>query len=104
MVQIQNNDLVVSIQDVANFSKTKYDSVRDLLTRNRKSFEILDLRLPKESDFKSVLLNEPQATFLLTLMRNTSIVTRFKLQLVMDFYAMREKLCEVNRVQHTNCT
>ena len=99
MVQIQNNDLVVSIQDMADFSKTDYSSVRRLLRNNSKSFEELDLFLPKNVDFKSTLLNEPQATFLITLMENTDVVRRFRLKLVMEFYAMRQRLCEVNRVQ-----
>lgn len=60
-VKIQNNDLFVSIQDMADFSGNKYDSIRDLLKRNEQSFNALNLSLPKEYDFKSVRLNEPQA-------------------------------------------
>ena len=35
------------------------------------------------------ILNEQQSTFLLTLMRNTEIVVRFKVELVKEFYRMR---------------
>ena len=35
------------------------------------------------------ILNEQQATFLLTLMRNSDVVVRFKLELVKEFYRMR---------------
>jgi phage regulator Rha-like protein len=40
------------------------------------------------------ILNEQQSTFLLTLMRNTEIVVRFKVELVKEFYRLRndEKL------------
>lgn len=35
------------------------------------------------------ILNEQQATFLLTLMRNSEVVVRFKVELVKEFYRMR---------------
>jgi len=35
------------------------------------------------------ILNEQQATFLLTLMRNSDVVVRFKLELVKEFYRLR---------------
>jgi hypothetical protein len=38
------------------------------------------------------LLNEPQATFLLTLMRNSEIVVKFKLALVKAFFALRAEV------------
>ena len=60
IVHIENNDLVVSIQDVADYSKTKYESVKRLLQNNSEEFKELGLRLPKEYDFKTLLLNEPQ--------------------------------------------
>jgi phage regulator Rha-like protein len=37
-------------------------------------------------------LNEPQASFLMTLLKNTPIVVAFKLELVRQFYAMRSEL------------
>lgn len=39
-------------------------------------------------------LNEPQATFLLTLLKNTPAVVAFKKELVRQFYAMRSLLLE----------
>ena len=38
------------------------------------------------------LLNEPQATFLMTLLKNTEPVVEFKAELVRQFYAMRTEL------------
>lgn len=38
------------------------------------------------------LLTEPQATLLLTFMRNNPVVIRFKVRLVEEFYRMREQL------------
>ncbi|MEW8071876.1 MAG: Rha family transcriptional regulator, partial [Candidatus Thiodiazotropha sp.] len=41
---------------------------------------------------KYALLTEPQATLLLTFMRNNPVVIRFKVRLVEEFYRMREQL------------
>lgn len=40
-------------------------------------------------DVQFAILNEQQSTFLLTLMRNTEIVVRFKVELVKEFYGRR---------------
>lgn len=38
------------------------------------------------------LLNEPQSTLLMTFMRNSPVVVKFKVELVKQFYAMRQAL------------
>lgn len=43
---------------------------------------------------KLYLLNEPQATYLITLLENNEIVRRFKLALVKEFYRMRRFILE----------
>lgn len=43
------------------------------------------------------ILNEPQATFLITLFRNTDIVINFKSELVAEFWRMREILSDLSR-------
>lgn len=45
-------------------------------------------------------LNEPQATFLITLMKNTKRVVNFKKALVKQFYAMREELIKRRVERH----
>jgi len=103
IVHVEKNDLVVSIQDMADFSQNNYKSVQSLIRKYK--YDFLDLGLDtellrsKSGDFKALVMNEPQATFLITLMKNNDIVRRFKKNLVMEFYRMREQLCEVNRIQ-----
>lgn len=43
---------------------------------------------------KLYLLNEPQATYLITLLENNEAVRKFKLELVKEFYRMRSFLLE----------
>jgi len=93
MKQIVKNDhgeAKVSIQDLADYSKTSYRLIKDSITRNQVYFEKLGLAVPKEVTFQTLLLNEPQSTFLVTLLRNTKEVTKFKFDLVVQFYKMRE--------------
>ncbi len=103
IVKVENNDLLVSIQDIADFSNNDYRSVQRLFSKYKNDFSDLGYVVENSksgiSDFKSHLLNEPQATFLITLMKNNDIVRMFKKSLVLQFYKMRERLCEVNRHQ-----
>lgn len=43
----------------------------------------------RKSEIEAYNLNEPQATFLITLLKNTETVVAFKLELVKQFYQMR---------------
>ena len=103
IVHIQKNDLVVSIQDMADFSGNDYRSVQRLLVKYSEDFSELGYIVENStqgiSDFKSHILNEPQATLLITFMKNSPVVRKFKVGLVKEFYRMREQLCEVNKIQ-----
>jgi len=93
IVHAKNNELLVSLDDVANFSNIKYESIRRLVSKNINEFLELGLSYDLEKvDFKSTLFNEPQTTFLITLMRNNHKVTRFKLDLVKQFYRMKKQI------------
>ena len=64
-----------------------------------------DFKSPNKNDdlrgrpTKIAWLNEPQATFLITLLRNNEIVLDFKSELVDRFYKMRELLLNRQNVQ-----
>lgn len=47
---------------------------------------------PQGSPTEFAYLNEPQATLLITFLRNSEIVVRFKVSLVKAFYEMRDRL------------
>lgn len=98
IVKVENNELLVSLDDIAYFSNIKYESIRRLVSKNINEFNELGLSYDLEKvDFKSTLLNEPQTTFLITLMRNNNKVTRFKLELVKQFYSMKNRITNENK-------
>ncbi len=79
IVHIQSNDLMVSVRDMSDFSGNDYESVRRLIKENKTHFESLGVIFEKDNrnrvDYKSTQLNEPQATFLLSLMKFTKTKT-----------------------------
>lgn len=78
----------------------EHESIVRLLNTYKNRF--LKFGKLKTSDFKSevtrgpaktiYLLNEQQATFLITLLKNTEVVVNFKFELVRQFYLMRDEL------------
>jgi len=97
IVQVRDDKLLVSIKDIAKFSGVEYESTQRLVRKSRDEFLELGLSIPKESDFKSVLFDEYQASFLITLMKNTPIVKRFKLDLVKQFKTLNLERCDNNK-------
>ena len=74
--------------------------IRDVIKKHQSSFESFgkvasyQAPLPSGQTTTAYILNEPQATFLLTLLKNTPVVVAFKQELVRQFYAMRDFLLE----------
>lgn len=67
--------------------------VDDLGSFGRVAFEMRPLGTEGGNQWREVAyLNEPQATLLITYMRNSEIVRRFKIALVKAFYEMRDRL------------
>lgn len=100
IVKVENEELLVTVADIAKFSGNKEKSVRDLLTRNSESFKEIGLSVVKEYDLKSqskIKLNEEQTSFLLILMRNNPTIVKFKLELVKQFYEIKNKIAKENK-------
>lgn len=93
---------------IAEYAGVKSSSVYRLIEKHQKALEgfgrvVFQIR-PFETkggtqDKKICPLNEQQATFLITMLRNTPQVVAFKAELVRQFYAMREELlkCQLLR-------
>lgn len=77
--------------------------VRDAIRKYRSALEAFGRVAPYQAPLETrggvqtitgYILNEQQATFLLTLLKNTPVVVEFKKELVRQFYAMRSLLLE----------
>lgn len=88
---------------IAKGTNNQHESVVRLITNYINQFKELghirlhDLKSGNPNGGRPIKiydLNEPQATFLMTLLRNNDITVSFKLELVKEFYAMRRLLRE----------
>lgn len=59
------------------------------------SFQIAENRGTQGPPTEYAILNEQQTSLLLTYMRNSEVVKQFKIRLVKEFYAMRDRLREI---------
>ena len=109
LVFLKNNQPVTTSLIVAEGTHNEHESVMRLIKEHRTDFEEYWGTI-RFSDLKSgnplggrptkfAWLNEPQATFLVTLLRNNEVVVEFKKRLVRDFYRMREILLNRQNVQ-----
>ncbi|EJF05852.1 Phage regulatory protein Rha (Phage_pRha) [Thiovulum sp. ES] len=106
LVEIFDNEPRVSHRVIAEQTSNLERSISKLITTHytkfelfgKVRFEIASIKNSKNrvNEEKTYFLNEPQATLLLTFMRNNEIVISFKVTLVKEFYKMRELLQNQN--------
>ena len=84
---------------IAECAEVKYDTVQSLIRNHQEDFEsygIIGFEIRKLDGrgrpMKVYRLNEQQATLLITYLKNTEPVRRFKMNLVKAFFEMREEL------------
>lgn len=83
---------------IARYAGMNHRRVKDAIRKHEKelkSFGLLGAYQTESSGGRPqeiYRLNEPQATFLMTLLKNTPEVVAFKMLLVKQFYAMRREL------------
>lgn len=100
LVKIIRNEPFTDSLVIAEGTGNQHESIqrrirnyeKELFTFGKVGFEIRPMVSGQE--MKVYLLNEQQATFLITLLKNTKIVVSFKLELVRQFYQMRQYLME----------
>lgn len=103
LVILKNDDIFTNSMIIAKGTDNEHKSVVSLIKKYKSKFEKFgNFRF---SDLKSTnpkggrptriyFLNEPQATLLITFLDNTDIVVDFKVELVKQFYQMRQLLLE----------
>lgn len=100
LVQIRRNDVYTTSLVIAEGTNILHRTLKRTI-RNHESFleafGLLETYLTESSGGRPeefYLLNEQQATFLITLLKNTETVVAFKLELVRQFYTMRKFILE----------
>lgn len=103
-IDVIDNEPRVSAMVIAENTKVKYESIRDLIRKYSSELSkfgelhVTDLKsatdsLGRQNKAKMIsLLNEQQSTLLITFLKNTKEVVEFKVNLVKAFFLMKEKL------------
>ena len=100
LVTLQGNEAFTDSMVIANGTNNQHESVqrrirdyeKELSSFGKLGFEIRPM--PSGQEQKVYRLNEMQATFLITLLKNNEVVVKFKMELVRQFYAMRQFIFE----------
>ena len=83
------------IDDLEEFGKVSFETAPDGFSRfeiGETVVEVENKRGKQGARTQFAFLNEPQATLLITYLRNSEIVRRFKIALVKAFYELRDRL------------
>ncbi len=99
LITNRSNKFYISLADIAECTNNVESSVRDYITRKKDDFKTvgfdinnLPLMPNGQKDWSTVLLNEIQTTFLLSLMRNNDIITKFKLGLAIELDRLKQEV------------
>ena len=109
LILLKNNDVFTTSLVIAEGTGNQHKSVVALVKKHMEYFrkfgsiEFSDLKsLKRGRPTKVYYLNEQQATLLMTFLDNSEIVIEFKVELVKQFYQMRQILLEKQTVLWQN--
>jgi phage regulator Rha-like protein len=111
LVKVKRNELLIDSRQIARGVGVGHHAVMVLIDKYKDDIEYfgklrfshLKLENPQGGRPEKVYhLTEPQATFLITLSRNTRQVVEFKKQMTDEFYKMRQSLLEKQSVDWRN--
>lgn len=105
LVELKGNDVFTNSKVIAEGTGNKHEAVQAIISKYADDVEDFgalrfEMRVLKHQNYhgstreKIYYLNEEQATFVITLLRNSKTVVKFKKELVRQFYAMRKFLLD----------
>lgn len=105
LVEVKENEVFTNSKVIAEGTGNKHEAVQAIIAKYSTDiedfgalrFEMRALKFEKykgSTREKIYYLNEEQATFVITLLRNSKVVVRFKKELVKQFYSMRRFIIE----------
>jgi len=97
---LKGNDIFTDSLVIANGTGIAHRRIKDAIRKHKNAIEKFGLLGSHQTESTGgrpeelITLNEQQATFLITLLKNTEVVVNFKVELVRQFYAMRKFILE----------
>lgn len=105
LVERKGNEIFTNSKIIAKGTDNKHSSIQAIIAKYQADIEEFgslrfEMRVIKReigaTTEKVYFLNEEQATFVITLLRNSKVVVKFKKELVRQFYQMRNFIYEHN--------
>ena len=105
LVELRREEIFTNSKVIAEGTGNKHEAVQAIISKYTSDIEDFgalrfEMRVLKHENYrgstreKIYYLNEEQATFVITLLRNSKTVVKFKKELVRQFYEMRRFLLE----------
>lgn len=105
LVELRKDDVFTNSKVIAEGTDNQHETLQKIISKYEKDISDFgalrfEIRVLKHENYKGstrekiYYLNEEQATFVITLLRNSKVVVKFKKELVRQFYAMRKFLLE----------
>lgn len=100
LITVKKDEIFTDSKVIANGTNNKHHAIQQIINKYEKDFKefgelAFEMRpLPSGQKEKIYLLNEEQATLLMTYLRNSDVVRKFKKNLVHQFYKMRRHILE----------
>lgn len=100
LVTMKGDSVFTDSLVIAEGTKNKHQNVKELIKKYENdlsdfgTLSVLNVESTGGRPEQFYQLNEEQATFLITLLRNSKVVVAFKKELVRQFYAMRKFILE----------
>lgn len=103
LVEVRKDDIFTNSKVIAEGTNNKHHAIQQIIKKYENDFAefgqvAFEMRAVKynrgANEEKIYLLNEEQATLLMTYLRNSDITRKFKKELVRQFYTMRRFLIE----------
>ena len=100
LVEVRRDEVFTNSKVIADGTGNQHHAVRELIKKYQKDIESFGTLLISNEEstggrpMEIFLLNEEQATFVITLLRNSKVVVKFKKELVSQFYSMRKFILE----------
>ena len=103
LVTVKRNEIFTDSKVIAQGTNNKHHAIQQLISKYEEdfldfgqlAFEMRPVKYSRGTNYEKIyLLNEEQATLLMTYLRNNETVRKFKKNLVHQFYKMRRHLEE----------
>ena len=103
LVTVKRNEIFTDSKVIAQGTNNKHHAIQQLISKyeddfldfGQLAFEMRPVKYARGTNYEKIyLLNEEQATLLMTYLRNNKVVRQFKKNLVHQFYKIRRHLEE----------